>query len=479
LSLGERTEGVSTAPSEPSEPGRRTWPSSDSLPSWPFVVCVVAGTILRFWGLGGGALGVDETFSAVSSHKSYGQIWGYIQSVDRHPPLSYLLLSPVVHLSHSTYMARVPSVLCASLALVIFAWWQRRYQLAGLAATILFALSPFLLAYARQARMFGLVTLAGVVVVAASDRWLETDDTRWAVVAALGGLIASLSYGPGIILPGVTLLVPGFRRDRPAWIYRLVAAAGLAVWAILCLAVSLRWSGYPSGYPPFTPSWVVTMLGYTVAPVPANRWIVVGLLAIGLVVVLRRADRLRQLTLTLFLVPLLGMVVLSLRTEVLIPKTLLLVGWVTPVLFGQAVAWAWRYRPLAAGVVVAIIVYVTVPYLGASLPVGEGTGSMLTALDHARRAGDGVAINPRPLESVFQWYDGVVPDRPLVVDNTSVPGLGILHARGQRPTKRVWLVQSELRAWKVRLPSTWHPCGPTHDVGGGYSLRCVEVGSTP
>jgi len=491
LNLGERTEGTSahrdplpgatlarpgaTGSGQASEQDR----DGPSVPVWTFVACVLVGTWLRFWGLGGGALGVDETFSAVSSRKPYGQIWGYIQSVDRHPPLSYLLLSPVVHLSHSTYLARVPSVVCATLALVIFAWWQRRYGLAGLVATALFAVSPFLLEYARQARMFGLVTLAGVVVVAASDRWLATDDTRWAVVAAVGGLIASLSYGPGILLPCASILVPGLRRDRAAWTYRLVALAGVGLWAALCLAASLRWSGYPSGYPPFTPSWVVTMLGYTIAPVPGIRWVVFGLLAVGVVLVVVSADRLRQLTLTLFLAPLAAMIVLSLRTEVLIPKTLLLVGWATPVLLGQVAAWAWRYRPLAGGVVLAVIIVVTVPYVRASLPVGEGTGTMLTALARVRRPGDAVAINPRPLESVYQWYLGVVPGQKLVVDNSQVDGLGILHAVGQQPTNRVWLVQSEARAWKVTLPQNWRPCGPTRDVGGGYSMRCVEVGATP
>lgn len=485
MSLGERTEG--TSPPAGATPGHAVadpppahdGPDDPSVPLWPFLVCAVVGVGLRFWGLGDGALGVDETFSTVSSRKPYLSIWGYIQSVDRHPPLSYLVLSPVVHLTHSTYAARVPSVACATLALLIFVWWQRRSGLAGLVACALFAVSPFLLPYAREARMFGLVTLGAVIVAAASDRWLDTGETKWAVAVAIGGLIASLSYGPGIVLACAAGLVPGWRRDRQAWIFRVVAGVGVVVWAALCLAASLRWSGYPSGYPPFTVSWVVTMLSYTVAPVPANRWIVVGLLAIGLVLVLRRPGPLRQLTLALFLAPLAAMVVLSLRTEVLIPKTLLLLGWVTPVLLGQTVAWAWRYRPLAAGVVLAVIVYVTVPYIGASLPVGEGTGAMLSALDHVRRPGDAVAINPRPLESVFQWYEGVVPGKPLVVDNRAVDGLGILHVVGQAPTNRVWLIESEARAWKVKLPHDWRPCGARRHVGGGYSMQCVEVGAAP
>ena len=438
-------------------------------------MCVAVGTVLRFWSLGTGPLTADETYSAVAAHLPFAQIWGHIAATDRHPPFSYYLLSPVAHVTTSTFALRAPAALSATLALAVFAWWQRRYGLAGLVATALFAVSPFVLVYDRQARMFALLTLGAVVAAAASDRWLATFETRWAVAAAAGGLLAALSYSVGFLLPGFLLLVPGWRWDRRAWIFRLTSAGAIGIWAVLWLGNSLKWAGAPSGYPSLTPSWVAGMINGMVAPVPADEWLVLVLLAAGLVVTLRQGGRPRQLVLTLVVVPVLVMIVLSARSELFIPKTLLMVAWAAPVLLGNLVVAAWNLRPLAAGAVVALLVLVVVPYIGPSLTIDEGEGPMLAAVARARRPGDAVAIDPGYLGHLLDWYEGIVPGVPLRPDGQTMPGAVIFHPESGAQTGRIWLVRSPSRA-PAPSPGAGHWCGPELDVGGGYTLRCLQSG---
>lgn len=438
---------------------------------------MLVGVVLRFWALGAGTMTADETFSALAAHLPYGQIWGDIARTDRHPPLSYYLLSPVSHATTSTFALRVPSALVAVAALVVFVWWQRRYGVAGLIASAIFAVSPFLLEYDRQARMFALLTLGGVVAAAASDRWLHAPERRWAFMAAAGGLIAAMSYSVGVLLPALLVLLPGRRRDRAAWTFRAAAAAAGAVWVVTWLANSLRWLGEPSGYPKLTPNWAAGILDATVAPVPDYQWIVLAMLAAGVVVAVRRPGPLRQLTLWLYLVPVVVMLVLSFQNELFIPKTLLMIAWAPPVLLGGLAAKAWDVRPLAGAAVVALLIVVIVPYIKPSLPIDEGAGAMLTAVARARQPGDAVAMNPPALADLIEWYDGVVPGRALDRDTSTIKGALLLRDRGVAPTGRIWLVQSMLRSDKLTYGTDLHSCGPTVDVGGGYTMRCVELGS--
>ncbi len=432
--------------------------------------------MLRFWALGDGTMTADETFSSVAAHLPFGQIWGHIATFDRHPPLSYYLMSPVAHLTTSTLALRIPAAVAACLALLVFVWWQRRYGIAGLVASALFAMSPFLLAYDRQARMFALVTLGGVIVAAASDRWLATDDPRWGWAAAAGGLLAAMSYSVGVLLPGFMLLVPGLRRDRASWTFRLAAAAAIGVWAVLWLGNTLTWSGAPSGYPTLTPSWVASVLNGMVAPVPDDQWIVLGLLAVGLALVLWRRGRQRQLMLSLFVVPVLLMLAASLNNELFIPKSLLMVAWAAPVMLGQLAARAWELRPLAGAAVIALIIILVVPYISPSLPIDEGAGAMLAAVQKVRQPGDAMAMNPAPLGDLLEWYEGIVPNRKLTIDDTTIPGAVILRTEGVPQTGRVWLVESQLRAVRTSLGPDARSCGAPVVVGGGYTMRCVELG---
>lgn len=447
------------------------------MPGWCFVAAVVLGAVLRLWSLGHGTLSADESYAAVSAHLPFTQIWGHIAATDPHPPLSYLMLSPVAHLFTSNLAVRLPAAACSALAVAVMAWWQRDRGVAGLVATVVLAVSPFALEYGREARMYGLVTLASVALAAAADRWLGSGATRWAVMAGVAAFVIAFSYSAGAIMPVALALVAGWRRDRAAWVLRASAGAALAVWAVLWLGHAVHWSHATSGYPSLTGSWVRQMLTSMVAPVPSEEWLVLGLLLAGLVAVCWQSTRQRTLVLALFVAPVLGLLAVSLHNNIFLPKSLIMVAWAPSLLIGGLAGVAWQYRPLLGAVVIAGAALAMLPYVGTARSVDEGAGSMVEAVAAARRPGDAMAMSPVQLGTLLDWYESIRPGRAVQSDTHTITGAVVYRFEGEHQTGRVWLVESEARTELGEHSSGlagWVSCGAPRPVGGGYTMRCIE-----
>jgi uncharacterized membrane protein len=441
------------------------------------VAAVVLGVVLRLWSLGHGTLSADESYSAVSAHLPFGQIWGHIAATDPHPPLSYLLLSPFAHLFTSNVGVRLPAAIFSCLAVVVLAWWQRDRGVAGLAATVLFAISPFALEFGRQARMYGLVSLASVVMVAAADRWLARGSTRAAVTASTAGFVIAMSYSAGVLMPVALALVPGWRRDRTAWTLRLAAAGAVGAWALLWLGHAVHWSHSSSGYPSLSGVWVRDILNATVAPVPSNEWWVLPLLALGFVVAWRRVPRDRPLFVALVVIPVAAVLLISLHNNIFLPKSLIMVVWAPSVLLGALVGAAWDLRPIAGAVVIACLAVLVLPYIRPALMTDEGAGAMVAAVAAARQPGDAIAMDPAQLGTLLDWYEAIARGRAVTADTQAIDAAVVYRFVGEHPTGRVWLVESEDRAVPGSLGEGTRSCGARRSIGGGYAMQCVELGS--
>jgi Dolichyl-phosphate-mannose-protein mannosyltransferase len=453
------------------------------VPRWCFVGAVALGALLRLWSLGHGHLSADESYSAVNAHLPFTQIWGHIAATDPHPPFSYLLLSPVAHLFTSNLAVRLPAALCSILAVAVMAWWQRDRGVAGLVATLVLAVSPFALEYGREARMYGLVTLASVLLAAAADRWLVTGDRQWATVAGVAAFVITMSYSAGAIMPVALALVAGWRRDREAWELRLAAAAAFGAWAALWLAHTIHWSHASSGYPSLSVVWIRQMLTAMIAPVPSEEWLVLGMLLLGLIAVCWRSARERVLVLALFVAPVLALAVVSLHNNIFLPKSLIMVAWAPSLLLGGLVGVAWDYRPLLGGIAIAGIAVVTLPYVSTALSIDEGAGAMVAAVAAARQPGDAMAMSPVQLGTLLDWYEAIGPGHGVRSDTRLIPGAVVYRFAGETQTGRIWLVESEARSdidWHGPglSGSGWQSCGASRPVGGGYTMRCVEPATT-
>ncbi len=212
------------------------------------VVAVAWGGYLRLRGVQGNLLFGDEFSSLPLLSLDYGSI---VSTYDRFGsglalPLLQRLGSDLIGLGH--WSLRLPALL-GSLGAIAAGWWlaEKDTPGAGGAAALLLALSPFHVFYGHFARIYGLLALGALLLLAVSVRVAAepSPGTRhFAALAVLGaglaylhltaaGLVASLFGG----LLTVLLTTPA-TRSRVAPL--LVAGAGAGVGALLLYGPALH-----------------------------------------------------------------------------------------------------------------------------------------------------------------------------------------------------------------------------------------------
>ena len=129
----------------------------------------------------------DESYSAYLVRFDFGKIWEFT-SVDVHPPLYYFLLKIWAHLfGHNVETMRVMSALLGALA-IVFAYLWLKYKYGGAAAVVaslLMAISPIMVRYGQEMRMYTLVIL--IVFAATYFLQLAIDHGKkyWWVIYAI------------------------------------------------------------------------------------------------------------------------------------------------------------------------------------------------------------------------------------------------------------------------------------------------------
>ena len=131
------------------------------------VVAALVGisTLLRLPGLGTWYW-IDEGISVGFASHPLGDIPGLLTR-DGSPPLYYLLLHVWMSVFGSSEVSTHALSLVFAVATVPAAWWAGRSlfdRRVGLLAAVLAATNPFLTLFGREARMYTLVALLGVLV---------------------------------------------------------------------------------------------------------------------------------------------------------------------------------------------------------------------------------------------------------------------------------------------------------------------------
>jgi hypothetical protein len=448
-----------------------------SLVNIALVACVVVGSALRLWDLGSSrTLFPDEAFSARAANLPVAALWSYISAHDPHPPLYYLVLKPFELLTKSEWGLRLPSALCASAALVVLAWWQRRRGFEGVVVTLLFALAPTEIHYARQVRMYGLMMLAGVLAAWAATSWLADSRRRWIVVATAAGVIAAFSHAMGPILLGGLLLVPGLRRDRPANEWRAANLAGLAVYGLTWAGSMLMWRGSSLYKPPTLDSITIT-LNELMAAVPGNRWWQLPLVVAGGIVLWSRRDAIARVWIAVFLAPTAALALIAFKVPMFIPKSLIVVGWGLPLAVGALVGWAAeRRRAFGLGLLIFQLLLI-LPFVRLAITETGRTDEIVAAVLSQVHDGDVVVAHGVPW--VPAWYlqdrggaTNVPPDQVPAEFNTSDT---IVMKVGDRPASgRIWVVDSGIGSPPLDVP-IGEPCSAPATFNGTFVLRCFEI----
>ena len=136
----------------------------------------------------GTAIWYDEAYSAYLIRGSYAQIWE-MTSIDVHPPFYYFCLKTWSLIFGTSDVAlRLMSVCFAAIGIVLAYFWLRRWfseEAAGV-ATFALVLSPLLVRYSQEMRMYGLVFAIVMAATLVLDIALkEKKKWAWLVYALL------------------------------------------------------------------------------------------------------------------------------------------------------------------------------------------------------------------------------------------------------------------------------------------------------
>ena len=192
------------------------------------VIAIILGSALTAMGLSL-AIGLqqsvwfDEAYSIFLAKQSWGQLL-YLTSVDTHPPLYYALLKVWGDVFGWSELAlRSPSMLALGASVAVGGLLIKRLfgaQVAVVAVMIL-AISPFLLRYGFEIRMYAIGSLVGiaatyVLVLAEDARTRAVQLRRYALYAVLVALGMYLFYYMAFlwIAHASWLAWMGWRRER-------------------------------------------------------------------------------------------------------------------------------------------------------------------------------------------------------------------------------------------------------------------------
>lgn len=373
-----------------------------SLPYLLLLLLIGLGALLRFFQLGVKTVWLDEAFSIWLANHNWPDLWSWLIRIDQHPLFYYTLLSVWQFLfGDLQWTVRAFSALCSVLTLPVFFLAARRFfdQPTAFIALFILAIAPLHVQFAQEARMYALLILAVAVALyflaqvlmnnAHTPRrraWLGLAVAQAAVMlthntatvffplalnAGVGGALA-WKYWQGGVSSWPALNDTNFERR---WLrHQLLAVVLWLPWSVPFVIQAVMVDRQFWLAPPTAITVLQTLHNFNQAFLPdwfplfplwdALYWL---LLVLG-IVALRRTPARSALLLALFLLPIAGELLVSLRRPIFYERTLI---WTTlPYYLLVAVGirrlgavnpagWAWLRRPLQALVLVALVVLST------------------------------------------------------------------------------------------------------------------------
>lgn len=335
---------------------------------------------LRFYNIGVQTVWLDEAFSIWLAQQPLVDMWAWLIKIDQHPPLYYSLLHLWIWLfGDGQGAARALSALCGGLAIPL-CYRASRYLVnrpTALLAALLLALSPFHIRYAQEVRMYALLTLTAaatlyLLMVVLFDEGARQRQWPWLGLAMAQAATMLTHNTAAVFLPlalnvavggawlwkqgqgGVSSLpvlnAVDFERR---WLRTQVLAVALWLpWSIPFVIQSAMvdrefWIGPPDVGMVYEalhnfnlaflwPSWAPPFVAVN------GIWWVLALLGVR---TLRQTPARAALLGTLFLLPIVGELVVSLRRPIFSDRTLI---WVTlPYLILVAAGMVWAMESVA------------------------------------------------------------------------------------------------------------------------------------
>lgn len=315
---------------------------------------------LRLYTIDTKAVWLDEAFSIWLANQPILDLWWWLIKIDQHPPLYYILL----HLWQQLFgdlqgTVRLLSALSSTLTIPFFYGAVRRFfdHPTAVIASFILATAPFHIRYAQETRMYSLLTLAVAITLYLLTRLLTDYDGDkapwwWPIVGIAQAAVMLTHNTAAVFFPlALNLMIGGAllcrhhygvissltALNRPGFGYRWLRIQAIAwlcwlPWSIPFIIQSIGvdrefWIPFPTGYQIYEALHNFHLAHQPYQPIP---WLVGDLFywllaAVG-ISSLRRKGALLALLLSLFFVPILGELLVSLRRPIFSDRTLI---WVT------------------------------------------------------------------------------------------------------------------------------------------------------
>jgi hypothetical protein len=413
------------------------------------LLILLAGAVIRTATLGSAALWYDESVSLWRTGLPFMQI--YTNGTDQSGSLLLdLLLRPLMAISHSLWLLRLPSLL-ASLVALYLVWritqvLQFTYR-QQLFACILAAFLPGLLWLAQDARSYSLLSVFFMAAL-----YFAIESKFLGMAACLGLTIYCHNTGPvfAVAVVGIALYLYPWKARRILF----TAGAACLAWIPAALHILFNSIGTTGPLQPWqatiTLRWLVksATTALWVNRVPWFQLAGAAVLLASLALLVNRSWKNRQrntLLLTVF-GPLAIMLVISLWNNVVLYRTLMPLLYVLALWLGYELGMrsANAYRLTLAGVWMALLATGLIMWR----PQERGGGLDLAAagIRAQWQAGDVLVYATRTVQLPFNYYLSDLPfhqwqgiQAPLLME----PGIQIADTGDLAHAKRIWLVKPE------------------------------------
>ncbi|ESQ08729.1 MAG: hypothetical protein N838_29755 [Thiohalocapsa sp. PB-PSB1] len=473
------------------------------------LVVILLAVCLRLLGLSQQPLWYDEAVTFTRASMDLSEAWRVTVETDSHPPFYYAIVRGFLVFGDTEVALRLFSVLSGILIVVLAFDFGRILSgtTAGLTAALLVAVSPLLIYYSQEARMYSLLAFgatlaswAAVRLVSGWSAWEQMNDRPprrdiWLsflyVTGALGALLAHNSGPVFLFAINLAMLWPILSCAKWRW----QCAAHWSILQILTLAVWFLWLPHllhqaSSGIPDWIqvgPSTLIQVLNdFWLFGVWKPRTlllpVLVGIFVWG-VFLLRKQPWWAAFLVTLILTPIIVLYVLSTWKPILVTRSVLYAA--VPFLVLTAIV-AVRIRPRILGFgLIAGILFLNVWSLHNYYSFYEKERWDLVAnhIADSWRDGDSVAVLPGYLSKALDYYwkrTGRSDElgRLSIVNGELSTDAKELAQEFVADGRRLWLVQSRqqphgrdsLAAKKIgdwgNLSNYWQ------FRGNGYELNC-------
>lgn len=173
-------------------------------------VITLLGVGLRLYRLGRYDYWFDEVLCIFQKNDISGIISGKI--LDSNPPLYFLFLNFWGRLSDGEFWMRLPSVLFASMTIILVYYFTRKFidERTALVASFLLAISPFHIYYSQEVKMYSLLILFSFISVASLALSLRNEDKKYFISYSIVTAAALYTHYFGIYLLIVEIGVISF-----------------------------------------------------------------------------------------------------------------------------------------------------------------------------------------------------------------------------------------------------------------------------